>query len=132
MKYLLDSNIAINHLRGKYNIVKAVNSTGLACSIITYGELLHGAYKSVDPQRGLHSISIFLHDLSVKIVPLDEKTIDHFAKLKASLELKGEKLADFDLLIAATALSHSLTLITNNIRHFHRVPGLRIEPIPYS
>lgn len=47
--------------------------------------------------------------------------------MKSDLERKGMRIDDFDLLIGATALKNSLTLVTHNIKHFKRIPGLPIE-----
>jgi predicted nucleic acid-binding protein len=52
--------------------------------------------------------------------------MEHFAETRALLRRRGELIADFDLLIAATALHHDLTLLTFNLRHFERIPELRL------
>ncbi len=52
--------------------------------------------------------------------------MDQFAVLRADLRRRGQLIPDLDLLIAATALSHDLALLTRNVRHFARIPGLRI------
>jgi tRNA(fMet)-specific endonuclease VapC len=49
-----------------------------------------------------------------------------FARTRADLRRSGQLIADLDLLIAATALHHDLTLLTRNVRHFARIPGLRL------
>ena len=54
------------------------------------------------------------------------ETARTFGKLRASLRRTGELIDNFDLLIAATCLSHGMTLLTGNIRHFKRIPGLNI------
>ena len=52
---------------------------------------------------------------------------ERFASLRATLRRQGQPLADMDLLIAATALEHDLTLVSRNALHFARVPGLRLH-----
>lgn len=57
---------------------------------------------------------------------LDDPIMERFAETRAYLRRRGEGIADLDLLIAATALHHDLTLLTFNLRHFARIPDLRI------
>jgi tRNA(fMet)-specific endonuclease VapC len=52
--------------------------------------------------------------------------MERFAETRAYLRRRGQRIADFDLLIAATALHHDLTLLTFNLRHFERVPDLKL------
>ena len=127
MKYLLDTNIIINHLRGKKIIDKTVIEKGAAISVISYGEILYGAYKSQNKEENLNRIRILISKLSLQIINLDKEIIKIFAQLKSSLELKGQKLDDFDLLIGATSIANFLTLQTDNIRHFQRIPGLKLN-----
>jgi tRNA(fMet)-specific endonuclease VapC len=59
-------------------------------------------------------------------LPLDAIIVQIFTIQKLKLERSGVRLEDFDLFIAATALAHDLTLVTNNIKHFERIPKLKI------
>lgn len=61
-----------------------------------------------------------------RVVALGPEAVEAFGALKARLEAEGTPLDDFDLALAATALAHNLTLVTNNTRHFTRVAGLRL------
>lgn len=126
MKYLFDTNIIINLLRGKSLIDDESISSGSAISIITYGELLFGAYKSLNKEKSLYLLNSFIKEFSVEILNLDEKIMAKFAEIKLLLEKKGQKLEDFDILIGATAQTWSLTLKTENIKHFQRIPGLKL------
>ncbi len=63
------------------------------------------------------------------LLGVDTTTCDIFGRIKASLQLRGQLIDDFDTLIAATALQHDLTLLINNVRHFERIDGLRIETV---
>ena len=67
-----------------------------------------------------------LADLKIEIQPLEENVLDRYGQLKVNLEKKGRRLDEFDLLIASTALSFGLILVTRNVRHFARVPRLKI------
>lgn len=124
MKYLADTSVVVNHLRGKKKIDEEFFKDGVAISIITLGELIYGAYRSKDPKKTKEIVNNFLSDLSVETINLDDEIIDEYAKIKASLESLGQKLDDFDLLIAATAREYSLHLLTENKRHFQRISGI--------
>jgi len=126
MKNLLDTNIVIDHIRGKLPILPEMVKEGATISIISYGELLYGAYKSVVKDKTLRLVSSTLDDLSLEIVNLNQTMMDRYAQLKSSLETKGIRLDDLDLLIAATALDASLMLVTRNKKHFSRIPYLQL------
>jgi len=64
---------------------------------------------------------------SVAVFPFDQDAADHFAVVAGSLVRRGEPIGTFDTLIAAHALSLSLTFVTNNSKYFGRVVGLRME-----
>lgn len=59
------------------------------------------------------------------LLPLDDAVMERFAFIRADLRRRGQLIPDLDLLIAATALHHDLTLLTRNVRHFDRIPELR-------
>ncbi len=126
MKYLLDTNILVDHLRGKKAIAPDYLDTGGVVSVITQAELFYGAYKSKRPKHNLNQVKQMFADLKLEIQPLEEDVLNYYGKLKTKLEGKGQRLDDFDLLIAATALSLGLTLVTRNIKHFARIPRLKI------
>lgn len=126
MKHLLDSDVIINHIRGIKEIDQKIISENIAISVISYGELLYGANKSKYREKNLNQIQTFLNKLNVQLLNINKEIIQTFAELKALLELKGQKLDNFDILIGATALIHSLTLITKNIKHFQRIPDLKL------
>ncbi len=92
---------------------------------ITVGEMLYGAAKRGDPQ-----LEQRVHDLILRaqaVLPFDEPAAEVYGSLRATLERAGRPLAEPDLRIAATALSRDLTLVSGNVQHFARVPGLRLE-----
>jgi tRNA(fMet)-specific endonuclease VapC len=76
----------------------------------------------VEPQMALAE---FL--LTLDVVAFDESAASHSGDIRSHLEKRGDIIGSMDLLIAAHARSLSLTLITNNLREFQRVPGLRAE-----
>lgn len=107
-------------------INRAVLENGAMISIITLGELLYGAKKADDPEISATKLEISLKILGLEVINLTKEIMIEFAITKARLEKLGTRLEDFDLLIAATAKVHSLILITNNIRHFSRIPNLQV------
>lgn len=126
MKYLLDTNIIVDHLRGKKIINQKVLEGGAGISIITLAELLYGARRSQDPEKSLSKLRGFLEKLNLEAINLDEKIVFEFSKVKINLEKAGERLEDFDLLIGATALILNLTLVTGNLKHFQKIPHLKV------
>lgn len=92
---------------------------------ITLGELLYGAAR-IGSARLAEQIVAIAESAQV-VLPFDEAAAHRFAALKTTLERAGTPLAEPDLRIAAIALAHDLTLVTGNVRHFERVPGLRVE-----
>ncbi|HEX2091979.1 MAG TPA: type II toxin-antitoxin system VapC family toxin [Longimicrobiaceae bacterium] len=95
---------------------------------VTVGELFKGAYRSPAWERHLANIEQRVLP-AVTVLPYDAATAQVFGKVRAGLEQAGTILADADLQIAATAIHHGLELVTGNLRHFERVPGLLLNRI---
>jgi len=126
--YLLDTDTIIYNLKGDEKVQQALRlhiHDPLKISIITLMELYYGAYKSQRIDANLAKVKAIEH--SFEIIPNGQDSAEIFARVKAVLEIKGTRLDDFDLLIASCALTHNLILVTNNLRHFQRIPGLRLE-----
>jgi len=97
-------------------------------SAVAIGELYQGAFRS--PAVETHLANIEQRILaSVTVLPYEVATARVYGQIRAKLEAVGKPLADADLQIAATALQHDLELVTGNIRHFRRVPGLRLSSV---
>ena len=101
-----------------------LKSEGLGLSVISLAELYAGIYRSNDIHKAIEVLSKFL--LRVTILGVDEGICQIFGNEHAKLRTMGKIIEDFDLLIAATCLSHNLKLLTNNRRHFERIEGLEI------
>lgn len=128
LKFLLDTNIAIYVIKrrpisalGKFN----QHHGHMALSAITVAELVHGAEKSAQPERNLAVVEDFCSRLS--ILPYGEREAYQYGQIRAALERMGQPIGVNDLHIAAQARSQGLTLVTNNLREFERVPGLLLE-----
>lgn len=126
MNYLLDTNVIVDHFRGRKPILQKIVTSGAAISIITMGELLYGTYKSDNKTESLKIVQSFIKNSIIQVLPVAKDHIVEFARLKSLLEDKGKCLDDFNLLIAAAALIHDLTLVTRDIKHFGRIPGIKI------
>jgi tRNA(fMet)-specific endonuclease VapC len=131
VNYLLDTNICVavlnNRPPGVQTRLQRMIETGHkpSASVITAFELWYGAYKSQLVERNLERLTIFFSALA--IIPFEEGDSLLAGQLRAQLEKEGCVIGPFDLLIAAHALRHECTLVTNNFREFRRVPGLRVE-----
>lgn len=128
LKYLLDTNIAIYVIKRRPAAMLDVfnrHAGRMAISSVTLAELLHGAEKS---QRREHSLAV-VEDFSSRLVVLDytEKAVAHYGDIRADLERKGTPIGVNDLHIAGHARSEGLVLVTNNLREFERIDGLRLE-----
>ena len=131
MKYLVDTDIIIDALavvRETVGLLDALSTDGLAVSIVSLGELYEGTYRSSNPGAAQDALRSFLDGYAV--LNLSDPIAAGFGHLRAFLRRQGQLIPDLDLLIAATAHAHDLTLVTRNRRHFSRIPGLRLyEPI---
>lgn len=128
MQYLLDTNICVFFLRGKLNLDKSIRDKGREnCFIseITVVELRYGAENSDDPAKSHKAVDAFVSGLS--IIPI-YGSIKRYAKEKVRLKNIGTPMHDeFDLLIGVTAIENKLTLVTDNIKDFERLDGIKIE-----
>jgi tRNA(fMet)-specific endonuclease VapC len=128
--HLVDSDWVADYLRGKslaVDLLTSLGPTGLAISLITFGEIYEGVYYGRDPRR---AEEIFLGFLRwIDILPLDEAILRRFARIRGDLRRRGQLVGDSDILIAATEIHFGLTLVKRNLRHFERIAELEIfEP----
>ncbi|MCF8075922.1 MAG: tRNA(fMet)-specific endonuclease VapC [Desulfotignum sp.] len=128
LKYMLDTNIVIYVIKRRpVELLDIFNAhAGLMCiSSITLAELFHGAEKSAMISHNLRKVEDFVSRLEV--LPYDDNAAAHYGNIRADLEKKGTPIGVNDLHIAGHARSESLILITNNMREFARVEGLRLK-----
>lgn len=125
--HLLDSDWVIDALAGNRSAVEPIYrhaDSGIFISIITSGEVSEGAFHFPDAQAHLDIFRQFLSAFTV--LGLTDPVMEVFAQNCAALRRQGNLIPDFDLLIGATALHHDLVLMTRNVRHFSRLPNLRL------
>ena len=125
--YLLDTDTIIYSLKGHDAVKKNLqhhSEDPMKISIITLLELYYGAHKSEKVTSNLAKVKTL--ENAFEVIPTAKESADIFGMLKATLEKSGTRLDDFDLIIAACAMAHNLTLVTNNIVHFKRIEGLKL------
>ena len=128
LKYLLDTNMVIYVIKRRPVLVLGLfneNAGRMAISAITLAELIHGAEKSTRVAQNLAVVDDFASRLEV--VPYTSRASQHYGAIRAVLERAGRPIGVNDLHIAAHARSEGLTLVTNNLAEFERVPGLLTE-----
>lgn len=129
MDYLLDSDIIIDFLKKKSAeifIIQKIAERRIGVSVVSWLEIVYGISKSSNPQKRRSEFEQFLDTFHITTVPIDIVVAQKFIELKISLETKKIALADFDLLIAASALVNKSILVTRNVRHFARIKNLKI------
>ena len=127
-KFMLDTNIVIYTMKNRPQQVRETfnrYSGQLCVSVVTVGELVFGTERSAHPQRNLADVEAFLARLDV--LPFDRPAASHFGQLRSELYRVGKPIGPYDMMIAGHARSQGLILVSNNVKEFARVPGLRIE-----
>ena len=126
---LLDTNTCIYFLnRASEGIVKRfkeLSPSHIKLPSITVAELYYGAEKSRFKSRNLERVKRFVS--TFEIVSFDEKACTAYAKIRYSLERSGTPVGPMDILIASIGLAHNFTVVTNNVKEFTGVKGLRLE-----
>ncbi len=128
LRYMLDTNITIYVIKKRpIEVLKQFNANAgsLCISSITLAELLHGAEKS---ERVAHNHSVIDDFVSrLTVLDYDIKAALHYGQIRAALEKQGKTIGINDLHIGAHARSQGLSLVSNNLREFARIPGLVAE-----
>ena len=128
MRYLLDTNVVSQLVRRPDGAVArhvaALEPGSVAISVIVAAELRYGAYR-----RGSARLTVQLEAVlsAIDVLPLEEPADQHYGAIRNDLERIGQPITHNDLLIAAHARALRVTLVTNNVREFDRVPDLAVE-----
>ncbi|BBP44594.1 type II toxin-antitoxin system tRNA(fMet)-specific endonuclease VapC [Thiosulfativibrio zosterae] len=128
IKYLLDTNICIYVIKRRpIEVLQKFNEAAghIAISSITLAELLHGVEKSQHLAKNLKAVEDFCSRLDV--LNYDDKAASHYGEIRADLEKKGKPIGVNDLHIAGHARSMGAILVSNNLKEFERVEGLRLQ-----
>jgi len=128
LKYMLDTNMVIYTIKNRPDQVRETfkqHQDQMCISAVTWGELIYGAEKSSHPERNLADIEQMAARL--EIAPFETLAAAHFGQLRAELYRIGKPIGPYDMMIAGHARSMGFILVTNNLKEFERVPGLRVE-----
>ena len=129
MRYMLDTNICIYAIKHKAREVierlKEHNPSEICISSVTYAELIHGVEKSKAVDKNRIALTLLLTD--IEILPFDISAAEGYGEIRAELERKGALIDPLDMMIAGHAKSLGYTVVTNNIKEFERIDGLRLE-----
>ena len=129
MRYMLDTNICIYIIREKpIKVLKKLRTFDLAdivISAITHSELEYGVAKSNKQEENREALIKFL--AALEILPYDDRAAADYGQIRNHLEKKGALVGAMDMLIGAHARSIPVILVTNNVKEFKRIPGLRVE-----
>ena len=130
MTYLIDSDILISAATGRQDAQELINEAtqyGAAISVISLGEVYEGAVDGIqgEDRTKLNYLRRYLQ--AFPILGLEDQIMERFARIRAELRSQGQLIPDLDILIAASALDHGLTLVTRNVSRFQRIPGLELR-----
>lgn len=129
MSYLVDTNFWIECLKGASQWVaqrlRQARPTDISVCSVVVGELLPGARKHANPDARRKKVEAPLRPCPS--LPFDDRAAERYAVIRDHLERRGEIIGGNDLMIAAIALTHELTVVTNNTGELGRVPGLKVE-----
>ena len=128
MRFLIDTNIIIYSLKNagyvKDNFLKYKDDE-MSLSVISYGELVFGAKKSGSVEKNLKTVEYIKSIFT--LVDVTSDVMDVFGEIKAKIQETGRIIDDMDLLIASTAISENMILVTHNTKHFEKIPNLQIQ-----
>lgn len=127
MSFLLDTDTSSAHLKSAGPVGGRFIQYGgrLHVSTVTVGELYTWALRASASPRRLLSLEELLTD--VQVLDVSRDVARRFGKMRAERLDAGRPVPDMDLLIAATALVHGLTLVTHNTKDFENIPGLAVD-----
>ncbi len=127
MTYLIDTDWLIDVFVGVLHAVRTLRSLPteeIGVSIVSHGEVFEGAFGFLDTPDRLARYRAFLGQYNT--FPLSGPIAEIFGSVRSDLRRSGRRISDLDILIGATAVHHDLILLTRNLRHFDRIPGLKI------
>jgi len=128
LKYMLDTNIVIYTIKNRPEQVRKIfkqHENQMCISAVTKGELIYGAERSSRPEQNLIDIEGLI--ARREVAPFESHASEHFGQLRAELYRIGQPIGPYDMMIAGHARAMGLILVTNNMKAFERVPGLRVE-----
>lgn len=128
MIVLLDTNILIDFFHDNpraVTILKSLAGSQFRVSALTLMEIIHGAYKTKNPDRYINEFNNFLVDFSMEVWSIDEAVAVRCGELLAVMERRGVRLGVVDALLAATALVNKCSIVSGDAA-FGKIPGLDV------
>lgn len=131
-QYLLDTCILIEFVHGNRTVIDRIMQAGFnrcCISVVSLQELYYGAYKARLKKEAYFEqemVRIEMLRRRFTVLPLPEEA-DGYGQTKVSLQKNSKLIDEFDMLIGGHALTEGLTVVTDNIKHFERIPGLKVE-----
>lgn len=129
MRYLLDTNVCVDYLNGRFpSVTERIRRSpprDLCTSAVVVAELRYGADRSLNRERNHQRLDVFTADITC--VDFDPAAASRYGLVRSALEAQGLPIGSNDMLIAAHALALGLILVSDNLREFERVAGLEVE-----
>ncbi len=129
MRYMLDTNICIYAIKHKpeqvFMRLQEHDPIDICISSVTYAELVHGVEKSKAIEKNRVALALLL--ANIEIMNFDSLAAESYGKIRADLEKAGTPIGPLDMMIAGHAMALGYTVVTNNIKEFERVKGLKLE-----
>lgn len=129
MSYLLDTNACIMYLNNSnaqiVDKIKGTKSSDIYLCQIVKAELTFGAYNSTRQSDNLALLEKFFAQFTSLL--FNDEAVDVYGKIRAALAKAGEPIGPNDQIIAAIAIAHNVTLVTNNTKEFSRIASLKSE-----
>ena len=121
---VLDTDVLVSDLRGKTSILRELEGKDLATTVVNAFELFHGAYKSKESSANLSATRGLLG--SLRLVGLSVKAAERAGEVLAQAQKSGQAIEIRDLLIGCIAREEGLSILTHNVKHFRKIPGLTV------
>lgn len=121
---VLDTDVLVSDLRGSTSVLRDFEDRGPATTVVNAFELFHGAYKSRESSANLSATRGLL--ASLRVLGLGVKAAERAGEVLAQAQRSGETLEIRDLLVGCIAREEGFSLLTYNVRHFRKIPGLRV------
>jgi predicted nucleic acid-binding protein len=121
---IIDTDVLVSDLRGRTSVLRDLEDGELATTVVNAFELFHGAYKSKEPATNLSATRGLL--ASLEVVGLGVKAAERAGEVLAQVQKSGTALDIRDLLVGCIAREEGFSLLTYNVRHFLRIPGLEV------
>lgn len=127
-RFLIDTNIWIEFFHQRNGVkehIEALNIDQIYASEVTLAELTYGAMNSSDYERHIKEPQWLKANINICDI---SEVFNEYAQVRRALHMKklDRIIGNFDILIGATALHFGLTVVTDNVRHFQEMPGVKV------